>query len=84
MCALTTACIAPSPVFDENFGSTLPVLRAQQTADLEAPVKNQARSVEGMDGRAARESLDRYYKSFREPPPQPNTLFIGVGGDDNR
>lgn len=76
---LSTGCAGPTPVFDEHFGDTVATLRAQQTSDPEAPIRNQSRSVEGMDGRSARESLDRYYKTFREPPPPPPALLIAPG-----
>ncbi len=77
---LLGACASPNPDFDASYGLTLPALRAQQTANPEAPVQNQARKVEGLDGRAARESMDRYYKSFREPPPPPPALVITGAG----
>jgi len=77
--AILSGCQSLTPEFDANFGTSVTALRAQQTADPDAPTKNQSKSVEGLDGRAARESLDRYYKSFREPPPKPPTFVIGVG-----
>lgn len=78
---LLSACAARSPSFDRHYGATLPVLRAQQTANVNAPTENRNRGVEGLDGRAARESLDRYYRTFSEPPPEPPVFSIGIGED---
>jgi hypothetical protein len=76
---LISGCVAPSPSFDDQFGQTVPTLRAQQIANPQAAIENQERAVTGMDGRAAREAVDRYYKSFREPPAPTNVFTIGVG-----
>ncbi len=74
-----SACAPITPSFDQHFGQSVPALRAQQVANPQAGLENQERTVTGMDGRAAREAVDRYYKSFREPPPPSNTFNIGVG-----
>jgi hypothetical protein len=39
--------------------------------------------VVGMDGRAARESMLQYQKSYKSPPPAVNVINIGgaIGGD---
>jgi hypothetical protein len=76
---LTTGCVSISPSFDDQFGQTVPTLRAQQIANPHAAIENQERAVTGMDGRAAREAVDRYYKSFREPPAPTNVFTIGIG-----
>jgi hypothetical protein len=34
-------------------------------------------AVSGIDGRAAKESMDRYVESFRAPPPNINVINIG-------
>ncbi len=72
-------CVPTSPNFDRHFGDTVPALRAQQTKNPNAPVANQDKSVDGLDGRAAREAVERYHKSFSEPPAPVNTFVIGVG-----
>lgn len=76
---LLAACAPITPTFDQHFGQSLPTLRAQQIANPQAGLDNQNRTVTGMDGRAAREAVDRYYKSFSEPPPPVNSFTIGVG-----
>lgn len=82
--ALISGCAPTTPAFDRHFGETVPALRAQQILDPNAPVANQGRNVEGIDGRSAREAVERYHQSFAEPPVQPNVFTIGVGsGGDN-
>lgn len=73
------ACAPTTPTFDRHFGETVPALRAQQTRNPDAPIANQGKSVDGLEGRAAREAVDRYYNSFAEPPVQSNVFTIGVG-----
>ncbi len=75
----TAACAPITPAFDQGFGQSVPELRAQQIANPQAAIANADRPVTGMDGRAAREAVDRYYRSFSEPPPPINTFTIGVG-----
>lgn len=77
--AALVGCVSPTRAFDEQFGRTVPALRAQQIADPQASARNENRSVAGMDGRAAREGVERYYRSFREPPRTTNVFNIGVG-----
>lgn len=74
-----TACAPTTPTFDRHFGETVPALRAMQTKNPDAPVANQSKSVDGIDGRAAREAVERYHKSFTEPPAPVNPFLIGVG-----
>lgn len=76
---LVTACAPTSPTFDRHFGETVPALRAQQTRNPDAPVANQGKSTDGLQGRSAREAVDRYYNSFSAPPVQSNVFTIGVG-----
>lgn len=74
------ACAPTSPTFDRHFGETVPALRAMQTRNPDAPIANQSKSVDGLDGRAAREAIDRYQNTFTEPPPPVvNPFLIGVG-----
>ena len=79
LAAALAGCAPASPQFDRAFGETVPALRAQQTLNPDAPLANQNKSVDGVDGRAAREAMNRYYKSFAEPPAQTNVFNIGVG-----
>ncbi|HTD04524.1 hypothetical protein [Undibacterium sp.] len=72
-----TACAQITPHADAVFGDTVRIAIAQQTMDPDAS-KN-ADPVSGMDGRAARDAVDRYHKSFKEPTPHPSVFTIGIG-----
>jgi hypothetical protein len=69
-----------SPRVDCTFGDAVNVAVARQVMDKEAAIKNANKDAAGMDGVAAKESLDRYLKSFRTPDPAPNVFSIGVSG----
>ena len=75
---LLSACASTTPEWDANFGNTTRAAFAQQIINPDA--SQNPDQVSGMDGRAARETIDRYQKSFSEPKPQPNIFTIGVGG----
>jgi hypothetical protein len=72
-------CVAASPTFDATFGQSVTELRAQQTRNPDATMANNGRPVDGIEGRAARESINRYYQSFAEPPLPSNAFTIGIG-----
>lgn len=75
---LLSACAPTTPEWDANFGNSVRTAFAQQIINPDASQNTD--QVTGMDGRAARETMDRYQKSFKEPAPQPNIFTIGVGG----
>ena len=75
---LLSACAQTTPEWDANFGNSVRAAFAQQIINPDA--SQNPDPVSGMDGRAARETMDRYQKSFSEPKPQPNIFTIGVGG----
>ncbi|WP_025915675.1 hypothetical protein [Herminiimonas sp. CN] len=75
---LLSACASTTPQWDANFGNTVRTAFALQVLNPDA--SQNPDPVSGMDGRAARETIDRYQKSFKEPAPQPNIFTIGVGG----
>jgi hypothetical protein len=72
-------CVSTSPAFDQHAGQSLLTLRAQQTLQPNAPTANAKRIPEGMDGRAARETLERYQRSFQQPEKQSDGFTIGSG-----
>lgn len=78
--ATLTACAPTTPVFDRQFGEATRSLTAQQIVDTNAPVANRNRIPEGMDGRAALSTHERYQKTFTDPPPPANVFTIGIGG----
>jgi hypothetical protein len=83
LAALTGACAPVSPVFDSQFGNSVRNLTAQQVRNPDAQAANADRPVDGLDGRAAREAVDRYYRSFGEPPRVGNPFVIGVSGQQS-
>lgn len=74
--AMLSACASTTPQWDEQFGETVNMAVAQQTLNPDA--SHNTNPVSGIDGRAAREAVDRYHKSFGKPEPQPNVFTIGV------
>lgn len=74
---LLSACAPTTPQWDASFGNAVRTAIAQQT--LHPDASGNPDPVSGIDGRAAREAIDRYQKSFRQPAPQPNVFTIGVG-----
>lgn len=75
-----TACVPTTPRVDQGFGESLAMLKAQQVLDPQAPQRNENRPADGLDGRSARETMDRYYKGFANRPTQPYQLNINLGG----
>ncbi len=78
-CLGLAGCVATTPHWDAHFGEAVTTTAYQQRRDPNASVANADRPVDGLEGRTARETMDRYYRSFSEPP-QPYSVFtIGVG-----
>jgi len=66
-----------SPAWDAQFGDSVRRLGAQQLFDPNAPQRN-GDAQGAIDGRAARESRDRYIESYTTPPVT-NVLTTGIG-----
>jgi hypothetical protein len=79
--ALTTGCVAIHPQVEERYGDSV---RAATRAQTLNPEGTPNRDVVGIDGRAAKETMDRYVDSFRSPPPTMNVINIGgsLSGQD--
>jgi hypothetical protein len=76
--AALAGCANTTPLLDEEFGSSLRMLRVQQTLNTDA--SNNRNPVAGIDGKAAKGALDNYRDSFRAPPSEAaNVIQIGVG-----
>ena len=67
-------CAQTTPHWDAQFGDSVRVSMAQQTRNLDAGRTKSA--VDGMDGRAAGEAIERYNKSFKEPTPHVSGLNV--------
>lgn len=77
---LMSACTTPTPILDQSFGDSVRTVRALQTVNPDASY-NEDR-VAGLDGLAAKETMERYQDSFKVPPPVTNVINIGgsIGG----
>jgi hypothetical protein len=80
-----SACASTSPNFSKDFGNEARTLVALQTRNPDASIKNKDKIPDGIDGKAARQTLERYQKSFGEPPRNTNAFTIGIGsGGESR
>lgn len=73
----SAGCATRTPVLDRSFGDAVRAARAQQTLNPNAG--RDADPVAGLDGLAARESIERYKDSTKAPPPVTNVINIGGG-----
>jgi hypothetical protein len=73
--SLLTGCV---PLYPENgerrFGVAVTAVKEAQTLN---PGAGRTAPPTGIDGRAAKETMDRYVESFKAPPPNINVLSIG-------
>jgi hypothetical protein len=70
------SCATPAPqAEDKSFGQAVAAAKSRQL--LYAAPKQPRRDGTGMDGNAAVESVQRYWESFKAPPP---TFVIINGG----
>lgn len=81
---LMAAACSTSPAFDRSFGESSRLATFQQTRDPAASERNGDRPVDGIEAQAASKTMDRYYKSFAEPPPPVNVFNIGLGNGAGR
>ena len=77
--ASLTACAPTTPVLDARFGESVAILYAQQTRDVNASRRNENRPVDGVEGRVARETMNRYYRTYSEPIKEGNSYTINLG-----
>lgn len=73
--ALTLAGCSTTPNYDARFGEAVRAAKASMVLYPDAAA--QGDEVLGMDGRAARDAMDRYQDSFHRPPPVTNVINIG-------
>ncbi len=74
---LLSACVEPAPRYEAEFGNaTRATLKAQI---INPDAGNNPDPVAGLDGRAARDAINSYQKSFSQPKPTENVFNIGVG-----
>lgn len=80
-CLLLGACAPTTPRIDSRFGESLRTTLAQQTRNPDAGVKPVPEVVEGA---TARESIERYRASYKEPSQQSDGYGIGLSSGRSR
>lgn len=75
--AVLAGCATQTPILDQHFGDAVNAAKVQQIINPDASQNTD--SVAGVDGQAANASVDRYHKSFVQPPATTNIFNIGVG-----
>ena len=79
--SVLTACVEQTPRMDAEFGNAT---RATLSAQIINPdAGNNKDPVDGLDGRAARDVIQNYQKSFINPEQSSNAFSIGVGSGNN-
>lgn len=77
MAALAGCANTTTPVLDSHFGDAVRGAVAQQTLNPDA--SRNTDPVAGIDGRAAKDAMDRYHESFKTPPKTFSVINIGEG-----
>jgi len=72
---LLAGCVAIHPEVDQRYGQASSAARDAQTVNPQAARNPNA--VAGIDGMAAKETMDRYVDTFKAPP---TTMNVSVGG----
>jgi len=74
---LLAGCVAIHPEVDQRYGQAVTAAKDAQTFNPQAA--RNPNPVAGIDGRAAKESMDRYVDSFKSPPTTTSVINIGGG-----
>lgn len=80
---MLAGCAATTPTFDAAFGQGIRQLMAQQIRHPDAPEANRDRAADGLDGRTARETMERYVKAAGEPTRAAPTFQLGSGNEQS-
>ena len=75
---MLSGCQNPMPRYEREFGES--VRNTLQAQIIHPEASQNTNPVSGIDGRAARDSINVYQNSFSKPTPQPNVFNFGVGG----
>jgi hypothetical protein len=73
MTATISGCAAPTPHLDSRFGHAVQAAKSQQIINPDA--SRNADPVAGLDGTPAKDSIERYQNTFKEPPPTFEIFF---------
>lgn len=71
---LAAGCSSVTPNYDLTFGDAVREAKLKMTIDPDAGMQTQ---VAGMDGKAARDAIILYQKTYKAPPPAVNVINIG-------
>jgi len=80
--AVFGGCTSATPYLDSKIGHAVNAAKAQQTINPEA--SRNTDPVSGLDGKAGKESMDRYQDSFKAPPKTFNVININSEGSNAR
>ena len=72
---VTLAGCASTPNYDARFGDAVRQARVAMTVNPAG--SSMSDPVAGIEGQAAKEAMNRYYESFKSPPPVVNVINIG-------
>lgn len=72
-----TSCATKMSNLDQHFGEAVNSAKSQQVINLDASMNQDP--VAGVDGQAANDTVDRYHKSFAQPPVSSGAFTLGVG-----
>lgn len=72
---LLAGCATPYPETNPRLGQAVMAAKEAQVVNRR-PARDPA-TVSGLDGMAAKETMDRYVGSFKSPPPTINVFNIG-------
>ncbi|MDD5329657.1 MAG: hypothetical protein PHX38_06605 [Sulfuricella sp.] len=75
--AALSGCAEVTPYWDQHFGETVNLAKAQQTVNPDA--SRNTDPVAGLDGQSGKAAIDRYHQTFQNPPPPVNVFNIGIG-----
>jgi hypothetical protein len=70
-----SGCVSIHPEVDRHYGEAVTAANNAQVLNPQG-VRPPA-GAPGIDGRAAKETMDRYVDSFKAPPPTMNVINIG-------
>jgi len=71
-------CASTTPRMDEKFGEALNKAKAQQIINPDASQNTDP--VAGVDGQAAKASIDNYHKAYQSPTAAPSGGIGTIGG----
>jgi hypothetical protein len=74
---LAAGCATEPTRLERAYGTAYHFARVSQT--LSPTAAPNLTPVQGLDGKAAKHVLERYYATFEKPPPEP-AFVISVGG----